>query len=132
MKELELLLTIIVVTFIISLVFNQLFYLSKINNNQNIFLERLYAGRFILKNITETQPYADGICNLTQNFIYLFNQTNFTKYLEKYKIYYPVWLSIEYLNGTPIRTIGGYSNNYIEFRRVCNLEGKLVIVRIRI
>ena len=132
MKEFELLLVIIVVTFIISLTFNQLSHIIQIHDTQYTFLERFYTGRFIIKNITETKPYANGICNLTQDFIYLFNQTNFSNYLKKYKIKYPVWMRIEYVNGTVIDEVGGFGKDYVEFRRVCSINNSLIVLRLRI
>ncbi len=132
MKELELMFTLIVITFILIVTLNHLQFTVEITHQKNEFLERFYTGRFIIKNITEAQPFANGICNLTKNFFYLTNQTNFSNYVKEHKIFYPVELEVDYLNGTRISKVGGVGEDYIEFRRVCNYDGKLVLIRLRI
>ena len=131
MKTLELLLVVIAVSFVILTFIYHVSEIKRIVQQRNSFLERFYTGRYLIKLITEKEPYANGICNLTQNFFEIFNDSVFLDFLHYNNISIPVEIITEYLNGTQIAKIGGISENYLEFRRVCNHNGQLVLVRVR-
>jgi len=94
------------------------------------YLEKFYTGRFIIKTLTESSPFALGICNLTANFTKIFNEDTYLLFLNSNNIKIPVRISAQYLNGTLIGDIGGTGSDVLEFRRVCNYNGQIVLIRV--
>jgi len=120
MKVFELIIFVLFAAFSVLIIYFYIKHYVYIINKEKTMLYHFYLGRYILENITEKEPYADGICNLTPKFFTIFNKT------------WPVFIEIAYLNGTPINKTGYYSpDNYFEFRRVCYYNGKLYLIIVR-
>ena len=132
MKTLEMVVMIVVVVFVLFLFINRVNSMILLNEKVYIDLERFYAGRYIIKLITENPPYAYGICNITNDFFNIFNESEYIKFLENNNISQPIEITVRNIyNGETFR-IGGYGKEYYEFRRVCYHNGSLWLISIRI
>ncbi|HIP90481.1 MAG TPA: hypothetical protein EYH22_02925 [Candidatus Nanopusillus sp.] len=130
MKPIEILVVVMYLSFVLLLTtshFNNIISERKAIVN---YLERFYIGRFVIKTLTENVTFTSGICNLSENFTKIFDEDTYLSFLSNNNIKIPIKISAQYLNGTVIGNIGGTGKNIIEFRRVCNYRGQMVIVKV--
>lgn len=131
-KTLELIIIIIMISFIFLQVLqiSDMIYNSYIINYQ--FLERFLRGRFLIKFLTESDIFSNGICNLNQNFTYFLDgKINLYDLIKEKELIFPSKIEIIDLNsGEKILEFGNYTGNYVSFSRVCYHNGKLIKIQV--
>lgn len=131
-------LEIVLIIIIISFIFLQVFQISEIIYNyyrtNYRFLERFLRGRFLIKFLTESSIFSDGICNLNKNFTYLIEgKLDLHSLIENRELITPSKIEIVNLNtGEKIYEIGNRTESYISFSRVCNYNGNLLKIQVMV
>ena len=130
MKPIEILVVIIYLSFVLLLTTSHFNNIVSEREVISDYLERFYIGRFVIKSLTENSTFASGICNLSENFTKIFNEEIYLSFLNNNSIKVPIRISAQYLNGTVIGDVGGTGGNIMEFRRICNYKGQIILVKV--